>query len=375
MVMAMLLQNFDFQLDDPGYKLQIKQTLTIKPDNLKMRATLRHKMEAKDLEHVLRGTVEPHADVASISKGLQDTSLYPNRATKPLGILYGSNTGTCMAFAQRLASRAALHGFKATIGEMNTAVNNIPKLQPIVIITASYEGESPDNAAQFVTWVQKLESGSLNDVQFAVFGCGHGDWTATYQRIPSLVDNAMERCGGLRLTSRGSADAAKGNMPADFDDWLGISLWPAIGGSSASGIQPEMAVGMGIEVSTQPGISSLRKDVQTGRVLDTKVLTAPGEPEKRHLEIELPPNMTYESGDYLAILPLNSQESVRRVISQFRLPWDSTIILRGQALGSLPMNEPLSVRDVIMGHVELFEPASKKVVLPIIQSFHQADIF
>lgn len=71
--------------------------------------------------------------------------------------------------------------------------------------------------------------------------------------------------------------------------------------------------------------------------------------------------MVYESGDYLAVLPLNSQKSVRRVMNRVKLPWDSAIVIRGENTGTLPINESLSIRDVLQGHVELFEPASKKV--------------
>lgn len=41
LVMAMLLQNFDFRLDNPTYSLKVKSTLTIKPDDFFMRASLR----------------------------------------------------------------------------------------------------------------------------------------------------------------------------------------------------------------------------------------------------------------------------------------------------------------------------------------------
>jgi cytochrome P450/NADPH-cytochrome P450 reductase len=64
MVMAMLLQNFSFQLDDPSYNLRIKQTLTIKPLGLKMRSTLRHGMNATDLERFLHGSPIYHTALA-----------------------------------------------------------------------------------------------------------------------------------------------------------------------------------------------------------------------------------------------------------------------------------------------------------------------
>lgn len=72
-----------------------------------------------------------------------------------------------------MASTAAGHGFEAKVSEMDSVVGKLPKSQPIVIITASYEGNPPDNAARFVSWLEKLEPTSLSGTQFAVFGCGH----------------------------------------------------------------------------------------------------------------------------------------------------------------------------------------------------------
>jgi cytochrome P450/NADPH-cytochrome P450 reductase len=46
LVLALLLQRFDFSMEDTNYKLRIKQTLTIKPDGFRVRAKLREKKTA-----------------------------------------------------------------------------------------------------------------------------------------------------------------------------------------------------------------------------------------------------------------------------------------------------------------------------------------
>ncbi|KUJ15912.1 NADPH--cytochrome P450 reductase-like protein [Mollisia scopiformis] len=373
MVTAMLLQNFDFQLDDPSYKLRIKQTLTIKPANLKMRATIRHKMEAVDLERSLRGVLSM-SPRPSTSTHRSTTPTCPG-GEKPMTVLYGSNTGTCTDFAQRLASNAASHGFKATVMEMDAGVCHIPKSQPVIVITASYEGQPPDNAKKFISWLEHAPSDSLNGVQYAVFGCGHRDWTSTFQRIPTLVDTCMEKCGAQRLVQRGVSDASQGNMATDFDEWMDQHLWPALGSTGlVSTSDTKTTADADFDISTQSGITSFRQDVQNATVLEARVLTAPGEPQKRHLEVELPENMNYECGDYLAVLPVNSEENVRRVMSRFILPWDSTIVIKGHNFGFLPPNTPLSIRDILAGHVELFEPASKQILQVCASSTPDAEL-
>lgn len=65
-------------------------------------------------------------------------------------ILYGSNTRTCEILAQRLAANVKSCGYRSTVKDMDSAVNRLSKDVPTVIVTASYEGQPPDNAAQFV---------------------------------------------------------------------------------------------------------------------------------------------------------------------------------------------------------------------------------
>jgi cytochrome P450/NADPH-cytochrome P450 reductase len=88
-------------------------------------------------------------------------------------ILYGSNTGTCRTFAERLTFNANAHGFEAVAKDMDMCTGQLPKSQPVIVITAPYEGQPPDNAARFVGWLKDLDTKALENVQYAVFGCGH----------------------------------------------------------------------------------------------------------------------------------------------------------------------------------------------------------
>ena len=83
----------------------------------------------------------------------------------PLRILYGSNGGTCEAFASSLAQRAAQLGFAATAEPLDAAADGSlaaeggsTKGAAVAIITATYNGMPPDNAAKFLKWLASLES-------------------------------------------------------------------------------------------------------------------------------------------------------------------------------------------------------------------------
>ncbi|KAK4548084.1 hypothetical protein LTR36_010804 [Oleoguttula mirabilis] len=258
-----------------------------------------------------------------------------------------------------MPNTARRYGYQANVMDMDAVVETIPKDQPVIVITASYEGQPCDNAAQFVTWLETLKADNvLQGLDYAVFGCGHSDWQTTFQRIPNLVDELLEKHGAKRIASRGSSNAADGNMFSDFDSWTEQTLWPAIAPTSSGDRGVGSALDM--ELSQQDRSSYLRQDVQHATVVDAKRLTAPEEPEKRHLEVQLPEGMTYEAGDYLAVLPFNPPESVARVQKHFKFASDTTIKIKLGAATFLPTGVELSVTDLLKGFVELNLPATRR---------------
>ncbi|KAK3943363.1 cytochrome P450 [Diplogelasinospora grovesii] len=364
LVTALLLQNFDMSLDDPNYTMHIQQSLTIKPKDCYVRAKLRPGISAVSLQERLSGTSSAPIVKNEISK---PASVKSSDSAAPMTIIYGSNTGTCQALAQRLASEAAQNGFKASVMDMDDAIERLPADgQPLVVITASYEGQPPDNAARFVAWLsgQKSED-AFTGVRYAVFGCGHIDWATTFQRIPTLVDDTLSEHGATRVTERGSSDVSKRDTFGDFSKWTTEKLWPALLSESAeqhkstTPAKPVMPT-LHMEVSTLQRASHLQQRVYWANVTDVKVLTAPGEPEKRHIEFQLPSNLTYQAGDYLAVLPLNPDESVRRVIRRFNLPWDAVVTISADnSPTTLPTNTPISVFELLRGYVEIAQPATR----------------
>lgn len=364
LAVALILQNFDLRLDDPNYEMQVVQTLTLKPKDFYMRASLREGITPTILLQRLSGdraTGGKHKDgvpkaVETVATGDQD-----------LSILYGSNTGTCQALAQKLAGQCAQRGLTASVQTLDAAMGKMPKDKPTVIITASYEGLPTDDAARFVAWLESLntegEDKKLEGVKYAVFGCGHSDWASTFQKIPTLVDEILPALGADRLADRGSSDVSKQDTFGDFETWTSGKLWPALGPyltSTEDSSQFSTVPTIEIELTTEERAAHLQQNVQWANVIDTKVLTVDGEPEKRHIEIELPSNMTYSAGDYLAVLPLNPKEYVRRVMNHFNLPWDGMITVKAGSTTSLPTGKPIAIFDLLQGYVEISQPATKQ---------------
>ncbi|KAI2627622.1 bifunctional P-450:NADPH-P450 reductase [Hypoxylon sp. NC1633] len=374
LTMAMLFQNFNFVLADNDYELHHKQTLTLKPKDFYIRAILRDGLDPTKLESRLSGTnlaaEKPKAPKA-------DANLDGGDQGQLMTILYGSNSGTCESLAQRLAFDAASRGFKvSTLDCMDAAVQRIPKNQPVVVITASYEGQPPDNAAHFVSWISGIEDKeALRGTSFAVFGCGHRDWSQTFHRVPNLVDSRLEELGATRISEIGLADAAAEDMFVAFETWEDNVLWPAlnklraIDGSEV--IQEGRLEHLKVEVSSTRS-TILKQSLAEGKVIDTRVLTAEGEPVKKHIDIRLPTGTTYRAGDYLAVLPINPKETVQRAMRRFGLPWDASIKIEGTGI-RLPTNELAPAESILSGFVELAQPATKRNILALADAAESED--
>lgn len=369
LAMAMILQNFDVQLDDPGYELKIVQTLTIKPKDFYMRTTLRPGITPMVLIQRLAGdAIGAGQDQV---RGRVSNGISPDEnGTHELSILYGSNTGTCQALAQRLAARCAQRGFRTDVRTLDQMVGKMPRDTPSIIITASYEGLPTDDAARFMAWLETLakddaEEKILQGVEYAVFGCGHKDWVSTFQKIPTRIDELLSQGGAKRMLTRGLSDVSKKDPVGDFDLWMTECLWPTLDIDLVSPGVPRCDTNhltvatLDVEITSQNRADHLSQSAQWGRVVDIKLLTAQEEPEKRHIEIEIPSNVTYRTGDYLSVLPLNPSELVQRVLRHFQLSRDAITIQPG-APTSLPTGTPISVFDLLEGYVEISQPATKQ---------------
>ncbi|KAG9233573.1 fatty acid hydroxylase [Amylocarpus encephaloides] len=363
LAVAMLLQCFDFRQHDPSYQLQIKSTLTIKPKDFFMHASLREHIDPVDLEKMLyAGTTNAQK---TRSKVLGRPSTSSSKPKKPMTVLYGSNAGTCEALAQGLARAASGRGYDAKVAPLDEAVDKVPKDQPVIMISASYEGQPPDNAAHFLEWLLKLGGNKLQGTKFAVFGCGNHDWVSTFHKVPKQLQTGFEERGASQICDIGLGDVAEGDIFGDFDKWQDEKLWAAIGGEG----NVEEESGIDLEIDTDSRRSTLRQDMKEAVVLINESLTADGQVnEKRHLVLQLPSGMDYKVGDYLAVLPINHSKIVRRVLKWAKLPWDAMLTIKSGANTTLPTGRQISAYDVLAAYVELSQPATRKNVTKIASS-------
>ncbi|EFQ36281.1 cytochrome P450 [Colletotrichum graminicola] len=334
LAMAMLLKNFDLEMHDPAYKLKIKHLLTIKPEGFEIRAKLRRGRTATDLHNELRrGQPQGQEPVRS-----QDMPLGQG---EELAILYGSDTGSCEALANRLASNLDSRGFRTTVGAMNSAVGHMPQF--CVFICGTYHGKPAANASEFVRWVEELQPGSLNrEHKYAVLGCGHSDWASTFYMIPLLLDAKLEVAGAVRLLPMGKVNNARDDAFEVLDRWTGEILGAARDGEPGTdpvGSSPSWSSPACFDVTVveSPDVELTNPSPPPGfctaTVSDSKILaTDPdtGRREKGHLELILPADMTYAPGWHVQVLPRNDEATIDRALRRFGLRSDSIIVVNAK---------------------------------------------
>ncbi|KAE8363632.1 cytochrome P450 [Aspergillus caelatus] len=352
MILALILQNFRFNLVDEDYALKIKESLTIKPDNLWAYATPRPS------RNMLHARLSPQTKSAH-PEGVVCLK-HEAVESQPATILYGSNSGTCEALAHRLATEMSSKGpFVCKVQPLDALEHRrLPRGQPMIILTGSYDGRPPENARQFVNWLHSLEGNDLEGIQYAVFGSGHHDWSTTFYKIPNLIDVIMAEHGGARLAPRGSADTAEDDPFAELESWMETNLWPGLeaafsfkhpGSSDETGNSTRITIR-----SPYP----LRAVYETAVIDQVRVLTSAGTTKKVHVELALPETVHYHPGDHLAVLPLNPRRSVQRVLSLFQIGSDTILYITSSGTTSLPTDTPISAHDLLSGYVELNQVAT-----------------
>jgi cytochrome P450 / NADPH-cytochrome P450 reductase len=361
LAIAMILQRF--AISDPrGYRLTIKETLSIKPDEFYMRVRSRSPHER--LSAPAEAAPTPEEDVASISGGGQR-----------LAVLYGTSLGTARDVAEEIAERAALDGFDTVVRSMDDSFARGLEAEDrvIVVVTATYNGRAPDSA---VNTEKGIDAGYFAgkhwpEARFAVLGLGNSQWP-NFQAFPRRVDDTLEATGAQRLIPRVEADA-----DGDFDGAVAgfvRDLWKALGGTT----EPSQATsGLSLKIVEAGAIraQALPEHATPLTIFENRELVKPAEglwdfriepprESTRFIRLALPDSVEYRAGDHIAIYARNRPDQVARALARLGLSGDTQVEVGGQGsrFRHLPLGQTVSVRQLLTDFVELQDPAPRRAI-------------
>ncbi|KSU63161.1 NADPH--cytochrome reductase [[Bacillus] enclensis] len=360
-VLGMLLKHFEF-IDDQDYQLNVKQTLTLKPGDFKIKVKQREQT-AVDFSLYASGSSEKTQEKKET--GVNEAPVVSGLNDRPLLVLYGSDAGTAEGVAKELADTASFHGVRTEVSPLNDRVGSLPTEGAVLIVTSSYNGKPPSNAGQFVQWLEEVKPGELEGVHYAVFGCGDHNWASTYQNVPRLIDEKLAEKGAERFSRRGEGDASgdfeeqleqwKDSMWADAVETFGLKVENK-GGKERNSLSMEFVSGIG------GSPLALSYEAVNTTILDNRELqTSDSGRSTRHIEVALPSGLSYKEGDHLGVLPKNSVKNVNRVLKRFGLKGNDQVVLSasGRSAAHLPLDRPVSLSDILSHCVELQEAATR----------------
>jgi cytochrome P450 / NADPH-cytochrome P450 reductase len=368
LVVGMLLQRFEF-VDYLNYELKVKEGLTIKPDGLLIKIKQRPGRTS--------GTAPIAITTAPTDGQAADSKARPQRTGEghntPLMVLFGSNLGTAEGIATRIAQDGSDRGYAVTLGALDDHTGELPHEGALIVVCASYNGQPPDNAERFCRWItdSSTPSDAGSGLAYSVFGCGNMDWASTYQAVPTRIDAQLEAHGARRIHARGEGDA-RSDFDGQFSEWyqgLWSSLTEGLGlaaeSITASTTEPRLSLSMENRQTTNPVVMSYR--AHPAFVLANRELLKNGQSDgdsrsARHIELQLPAGMEYQTGDHLGVLPRNNIDQIRRVMARFGLDAGTYVTINPTGGGTythIPLGESAPLLGILGACVELQDVASR----------------
>ncbi|MDI5964619.1 bifunctional cytochrome P450/NADPH--P450 reductase [Streptantibioticus silvisoli] len=357
MLLAMLAHRYRF-IDQDDYRLEVKETLTLKPEGFTLTPVPRTAADRAANRAAL-----PHAAAVAEESAATGDGL-PTRVRQGTGALFlhGSNYGTCRSLSAQLADEAADFGCETAVAPLDDHAGALPTDRPVVITAASYNGRPTDDAVAFAAWLADAGPGAADGVSYAVLGIGDRNWAATYQHMPTYIDERLASLGGTRLTDRAAADASgdlAGAVKA-FTARLRTALLTAhgdpatVGAPTAAADRPAYTV---TEVTGGPlDALAARHDLVAATVTEAYDLTGAGHARvKRFVRLALPHDNGYRTADHLAVLPENDPALVARAATLFDADPDTVLNIAATAprRDGIAVDRPLTVRQLLTHHVEL----------------------
>ena len=360
MVLARLYQRFKFHFQDPNYKLQHIRTLTVKP---------------KDLFVVIERRTETKGSLPKPAVPKTNLTLSPIKANAPpILLLVGSNMGTCQEIAQKLALHAQTVGYRPIVRELDSQVDKSWDCPYVMIITSTYNGTPPDNAAAFEKWLKNLTGSPFASLYYSVLGVGNKQWHATFQAFPNYVNARMQALGAHCYCPIGAADV-DGDYDQTIETWA-KNAWKALQKLCApvetTALEETSLLTYACEIVNFAGAIShkipclpIDQQAQAMRVLENKELLSNVEGRSiKHIEISLAENTSYRAGDHLGVLPENPSEAVELAAKLCNVRLNDWISIKKLQEPSqtekLPIGIPISVQDLLTSFVDLLGPVSRK---------------
>lgn len=313
-------------------------------------------------------------------------------------IFYGSQTGTAEDYASRLAkeghSRFGLNTMTADLEDYDYEnLDQLPDDKIVFFVLATYgEGEPTDNAVEFYEFItaenpsfsEGRDEKPLSNLKYVAFGLGNN----TYEHYNSMVrnvDKTLQKLGGERIGAAGEGDDGAGTMEEDFLAWK-EPMWQALAAKMnleerEAVYEPVFSVDEKEDMSIQDNVVYLgepNKNHLEGSqkgpynahnpyiapIVESREVFTAKDRNCLHMEIDVTnSNISYTTGDHIAIWPTNAGMEVDRFLTVFGLADKRDRVISVKALdvtAKVPFPTPTTYDAAVRYHIEICGAVSRQ---------------
>ena len=267
----------------------------------------------------------------------------------------------------------------------------------VFIVSTFGQGDPTDNAVKFQATLTSLYRSEQKDLlaslNYAAFGLGNKNYKH-FNKIVDDVDDTLQRLGATRLGVVGRADEARGNQSTeeDFDDWKGIVLEEikikfgtdesVTAYVSEFDVVPTNAdpstIFLGepagnLRISRKEHFQIASADPFVAPVIRSKNFECNEASKCVYLELDISgaPAVKYQTGDHLAVYPINPNHEVERLSRLLGLDHTSLteVVAIQSKTGSVPPIPTPTTRETILRYyLDICGPVSRDT-LRLLSSF------
>ena len=353
-------------------------------------------------------TKDPYASSATAMSGAaksgktRDIVEKMGETNKNCVMFYGSQTGTAEDYASRLAKEGSQRfGLKTMVADIEDYdyenLDKFPDNKVAFFILATYgEGEPTDNAIEFYRFLTgddvAFESGAsaddqpLSTLKYVAFGLGNNTYEH-YNAMVRQVDIVLTKLGAERISSAGEGDDGAGTMEEDFLAWkepMWASLADTIGlQERETAYEPVFCVNEDEETSAEDSTVYLGEPTAAHRdshslgpysasnpfiapIVESHELFTIKDRNCLHIEISIADsNLSYQTGDHIAIWPTNASAEVDRFLQVFGYKEKRHLVINVQGIditAKVPIPTPTTYDAAVRYYMEVCAPVSRQFV-------------
>ena len=219
-----------------------------------------------------------------------------------ISILFGTQTGN----AQNIADDIATLFNTQAIDMGDVDINTFKAMNNVIIVTSTYgDGEHPDNGQ--IMWDACKDIDGLSHMKFAILGLGDTAYDL-FCHSAQEWETLLEKAGANKVQDTAKLDVDYEDQAQDWTNGLQESFGhiETIASTTSAPVQAS-PVHKSIYTKSNPFMGTM--------ITNTTLSGANSSKQVCHFEFEIAdPEMAYEAGDALGIIPLNSDALIDAIL-------------------------------------------------------------